>query len=285
MSNDSRSARSGNAFTRLAGIVPSALSGSSTSSGSHVSASSIGSLPLPAASGRALDVLEALASADGTRPRPTSTQDLSGLANPPTAAQKRADKSRSRDRAESPALMVQSRMIGAGRDSVGTSSGGYQIGGETGSANLHSSSFSLFHPSSSSISAFAENGSHFFPAGASAFSFEGDHDGSWRPGSASPSLFSANRYTSSTNEPSTSYVGPSSWDLTSASAGRFRGESLMGGGKKPKDQSRGLRYAVSAPARDRGLIGLAKPREGESSRVAVAGKSCECDLRLRYLRG
>lgn len=275
MSNDSRNARSGSAFTRLAGIVPSALSGSSTSSGSHVSASSIGSLPAPAASGRAFDALEALASADGTRPRQSITPDLSAAAYGSNAAQRRADKSRSRDRADSPALMVQSRMIGAGRDSTeGASNSGYWAGGESGSTNLHGSSFSLFHPNSSSISAFAENGSHFFPAGASAFSFEGDPDNSWRLGSASPSLFGANRHPNSVVEPSTSYAGPSSWDLTSASAGRFRGESLTGGGKKPKDQSRGLRYAVSAPARERGLTGLAKPREGDLGRVAVAGKTC-----------
>lgn len=273
MSADSRGAggpRSGSAFTRLAGIVPSVLSGSSTSSDSHVSASSVGSLPAPPASGRALDALEALSSVDGARSRYSPTIDGADT----TAAQRRADKSRSRDRNDSPALIVQSRMIGAGRDTIhnNSNSSGYWTGGDT-SSNVNSSAFSLFQ----------ENASHFFPAGASAFSFEGGassgaYDGSWRATSSSPSLFGSSRFPASV-EPTSSFPGPSSWELQSVSAVRHRGESPMGGGRKLKDQSRGLRYAISAAARDRGLVGLAKPRDGGTGRVAVAGRTSKLKFR------
>ncbi|BGP52621.1 SEA (Seh1-associated) complex subunit [Rhodotorula sphaerocarpa] len=59
-------------------------------------------------------------------------------------------------------------------------------------------------------------------------------------------------------------------------------QPVTGGGvaKKPREASRALRFSVATGARDKGLIGLAKPpKEAEQGRVAVAGKTC-----LRILR-
>lgn len=69
-----------------------------------------------------------------------------------------------------------------------------------------------------------------------------------------------------------------------------RTSSPVGGGRKPKDASRALRYTVSTSgARDKGLIGLAKPPKeaaagAEQGRVAVAGKTSLKILRVPYGR-
>ncbi|CDR47180.1 hypothetical protein NBRC10512_002691 [Rhodotorula toruloides] len=149
--------------------------------------------------------------------------------------------------------------------------------------------------------------SHFFPPGASGFSFEGPAsssiwDASYRSSlAASPSLFDDSRPSpglrQSTNESSPlnpqtySSEGSGSrsrntsavhlWDLpNSASTSRsngssaFRTSSPVGGGRKAKEASRALRYTVSGISRDKGLVGLAKPpKEAEQGRVAVAGKT------------
>ncbi|KAG0662935.1 hypothetical protein C6P46_003023 [Rhodotorula mucilaginosa] len=67
-----------------------------------------------------------------------------------------------------------------------------------------------------------------------------------------------------------------------------RTSSPVGGGRKPKDASRALRYSVSTSARDKGLIGLAKPPKEaaaeQQGRVAVAGKTSLKILRVPYGR-
>ncbi|BGP21326.1 SEA (Seh1-associated) complex subunit [Rhodotorula toruloides] len=157
----------------------------------------------------------------------------------------------------------------------------------------------------SAISGAGEN--NFFPTGASGFSFEGPAsssmwDASYRSSLAgSPSLFDDTRPSpglrQSTNDSSPlnpqtySSEGSGSrsrnasavhlWDLpnsawTSRSNGSsaFRTSSPVGGGRKAKEASRGLRYSVTGIPRDKGLVGLAKPpKEAEQGRVAVTGKT------------
>ncbi|BGP36404.1 SEA (Seh1-associated) complex subunit [Rhodotorula kratochvilovae] len=175
-------------------------------------------------------------------------------------------------------------------------------------------------PSNASLSAFSSfsgnpSDSHFFPPGASGFSFEGSPagggiwDGSYRTSAtSSPSLFGDTRpptflLRQATNESSplnprtfSSDGGsvPSAgsqasqhpvqlWDLPQSSASRAYGSSTLrtsspvGGGRKPKDASRRLRFPIATVSRDKGLVGLAKPpRENpeQQGRVAVAGKTC-----------
>lgn len=269
---DSRSSTT----SRFSRLIPSSLSGSSASSRSHASASPA-SPSLPPASTPALEALEALASADPSR-RPPS-------------ADGRGDKSRSRERTggdPSLAYIVQSRMVGGG-----ASSSGSYWGGESLPPNASGSTFSMFAPGSSGFT--GENHSHFF--GTSAFSFEGG-DHSWRS-SGSPSLFSGGgggsqtRFTlpehSSIPENHSGFA-PSgslaaSWEPSSANSARGRGESSMGGGRKMKESSRALRYYINGASRDRGMVGLAKPKgEGEQGRVAVAGRTCAFNFSLLLLR-
>lgn len=149
--------------------------------------------------------------------------------------------------------------------------------------------------------------SHFFPAGASGFSFEGPAsssawDASYRSSLAgSPSLFDDTRpapgLRQSTND--SSPLNPQThssegfgsrsrnasavrlWDLpnslalhNSGSSSAIRASSPVGGGRKAKEASRGLRTSVLGISRDKGLVGLAKPpKEAEQGRVAVAGKT------------
>ncbi|ORY90154.1 hypothetical protein BCR35DRAFT_299710 [Leucosporidium creatinivorum] len=275
-----RPSRSTSAFSRLAGIVPSALSGSSASSGGSYgpqgSNSSTSSLPtnlIGATPARAQDALEALASADQSRLRNTSADG------------RRGDKSRSRERtAGDPSLaayITQNRMVASGSGGAGA-----YWGGEALPPNASGSNFSMFAPGGSSFGGGGENASHFFPAGASAFSFEGGGGeiGSYRSSSGSPSLFnSQSRFTlaeQSSIPENTSGFMPSgslaaSWEPSSAASARARGESPVGGGRKMKESSRGLRFAVHTASRDRAMVGLAKPPgEGEQGRVAVAGRTC-----------
>lgn len=275
-----RASRSTSAFSRLAGIVPSALSGSSASSGGSYGAqgsvSSTSSLPTNvsgAAPARAQDALEALASADQSRFRN------------PSADGRRGDKSRSRERtAGDPSLaayITQNRMVASGSGGAGA-----YWGGESLPPNASGSNFSMFAPGGSSFGgggAGGENASHFFPPGASAFSFEGGETGSYRSSAGSPSLFGQSRFTlaeQSSIPENTSGFMPSgslaaSWEPSSAASARARGESPIGGGKKMKESSRGLRFAVHTASRDRSMVGLAKPpADGEQGRVAVAGRTC-----------
>ncbi|GJN92156.1 hypothetical protein Rhopal_005186-T1 [Rhodotorula paludigena] len=183
-------------------------------------------------------------------------------------------------------------------------------GSETLPPNASLSNFSSF-------SGVANNDSHFFSAGASAFSFEGGPasagaywDGSYRSSvTGSPSIFDDSRPSpfllrqatndssplnprtlSSDGSASTSAAQAASaapqqpvalWDLPQSSSSRSSGPSYartsspVGGGRKPKEASRRLRYSVATVSRDKGLVGLAKPhRDAEQGRVAVAGKTC-----------
>ncbi|GAA5888827.1 hypothetical protein JCM6882_002868 [Rhodosporidiobolus microsporus] len=158
--------------------------------------------------------------------------------------------------------------------------------------------------------------SHFFQPGASAFSFEAGPSGSLWDGSyrssvvGSPSIFDDGRpsilHRSSTQDSSplnpraASGSGSGSggsnihppvqlWDLPSSGSARSTGSSVhrtsspMGGGRKPKEASRGLRFPVATVSRDKGLVGLAKPpKEAEQGRVAVAGKTCLKILKVPY---
>ncbi|GAA6002689.1 hypothetical protein JCM10207_007628 [Rhodosporidiobolus poonsookiae] len=166
----------------------------------------------------------------------------------------------------------------------------------------------------------AAGDSHFFQPGQSAFSFEAGPGGSYWDGSyrssvvGSPSLFDDVRpsplHRHSTNESSPlNPNAPSSgggsgsgstgsgsrhpnvqlWDLPSSGSGRSPGSSAVrtgspiGGGRKPKEASRGLRFPVNTVSRDKGIVGLAKPpKDAEQGRVAVAGKTCLKILKVPY---
>ncbi|GAA5858713.1 hypothetical protein JCM8547_004952, partial [Rhodosporidiobolus lusitaniae] len=185
--------------------------------------------------------------------------------------------------------------------------------------NASLSAFSSFGTGGGSLG--GQNDSHFF--GSSAFSFEGTGagsvfwDGSYRSSvSGSPSIFDnsrpspLHRHASHENSPlnpraSSSGNGSSSagsgsqapnqpavqlWDLPASGSSRstagssaVRTSSPMGGGRKPKEASRALRFPVATVSRDKGLVGLAKPpKEAEQGRVAVAGKTCLKILKVPY---
>ncbi|BGP12380.1 SEA (Seh1-associated) complex subunit [Rhodosporidiobolus nylandii] len=161
--------------------------------------------------------------------------------------------------------------------------------------------------------------SHFFQPGVSAFSFEAGAPGGWdrsyrSPTAGSPSIFDDWRpsllHRSSTNESSplnprsaSSLAGSGSagsgvqpipvqlWDLPTSGSSRSFGSSAirttspLGGGRKAKDASRGLRFPVQTVSRDKGLVGLAKPaKETDLGRVAVAGKTCLKILKVPHDR-
>lgn len=221
--------------------------------------------------------------------------------------------SRSRDRLDSSLERPSMRITGASDGSGGyidspanmsLRNGSSYWGTENLPPNASLSAYSSFAGGSAMSGA---GDSHFFPPGASGFSFEGPAsssiwDASYRSSlAASPSLFDDSRPSpglrQSTNESSPlnpqtySSEGSGSrsrnasavhlWDLpNSASTSRsngssaFRTSSPVGGGRKAKEASRGLRYTVSGISRDKGLVGLAKPpKEAEQGRVAVAGKT------------
>ncbi|GAA5981384.1 hypothetical protein JCM10908_004089 [Rhodotorula pacifica] len=190
-------------------------------------------------------------------------------------------------------------------------------GGEQLPPNASASAFSAF-----GSGAAAPGESHFFPHGSSAFSFEtsgvsvSPWDSSYRSSATgSPSLFEASRSSSIPRQsssrvaspveqprsdpttttatslgfrPDQAHSGPSSRSPSSAPS-LARTSSPVGGGRKPKEASRALRYSVPTAARDKGLVGLAKPpRDAASSeqqgRVAVAGKTSLKILRVPYGR-
>ncbi|GAA5867913.1 hypothetical protein JCM3774_004719 [Rhodotorula dairenensis] len=192
-------------------------------------------------------------------------------------------------------------------------------GGEQLPPNASASAFSSFFGGAGGGGA-APDESHFFPHGSSAFSFEASGvsvspwDSSYRSSAAgSPSLFEGSRSNSIPRRssgaasplPQHQQQQPRS-DPTAASLGfrpatdrqahdspgsrspssvpsLARTSSPVGGGRKPKESSRALRYSVPTGARDKGLVGLAKPpREVEQGRVAVAGKTTLKILRIPY---
>lgn len=144
------------------------------------------------------------------------------------------------------------------------------------------------------------DGSHFFPPGnSSAFSFnEGGSTGGagGEEERNQSSLFRDNRMRSTSRSstggdrlgsiPDSSTDGGGgreSWDQQELINSRSA-RSVIGGGRKRKDASRGMSYSVSTSNQtaDKGLVGLAKPSRGEGleGRVVVAGKTCEFFLPL-----
>ncbi|SCV67970.1 BQ2448_91 [Microbotryum intermedium] len=159
-------------------------------------------------------------------------------------------------------------------------------------ASISSYVSSSYHPAD-------VNASHFFGAN-SAFSFE-DPSVSYiryqnQQQQAGTSLFnrvSSNiRYQTSTGQApmlaSSSHqssVGSSafnnsprgSWSAESAFIGtgrRYNGESPLGGGRKPKEHSRAMRYSIGVVSRERGMFAMARPKEEGEGKVAVAGRTC-----------
>ncbi|GAA6063914.1 hypothetical protein JCM10212_003532 [Sporobolomyces blumeae] len=170
-------------------------------------------------------------------------------------------------------------------------------GSEPLPANASYSAFSSFAGASGFSLSMVSGDSHYFQpgAGASGFSFEAGGggsgpfwDGSYRSsttGSSSlfgPSSRSQGSYLGDQSSSDDSRLNVLPLDLPTTSPYRsrphspsIRTSSPMGGGRKPKDSSRGLRFSVASSARDKGLVGLAKPpKDSEQGRVAVAGKSC-----------
>ncbi|GAA5827248.1 hypothetical protein JCM11251_001188 [Rhodosporidiobolus azoricus] len=184
--------------------------------------------------------------------------------------------------------------------------GGYSFAGGAGGSSLGPGDSHFFQPGSSAFSFEASGGSGSFPL----------LDGSYRSSVVgSPSIFGGDDprpsplHRSSTQEssPLNPRAGLSSgsgggsgsnsggqpsvqlWDLPSSGSLRSAGSSLhrtsspMGGGRKPKEASRALRFPVATVSRDKGLVGLAKPPKGaEQGRVAVAGKTCLKLLKVPY---
>ena len=120
----------------------------------------------------------------------------------------------------------------------------------------------------SSFSTYAD-GSHFFPPGGSAFSFEAGSSSLFRDRSPlDPSRGSLPRGRNGASP------GRSSWDDRQESV--QRSSPGLGGGRKRKDASRRLSYSVAANLTgDRGMVGVAKPGDKSEGRVAVAGRTCE----------
>lgn len=317
--------RTSSAFSRLANLALSSSSGSASSS-SPASASVPSSSAGP--SRNALDVLENIANADQGRLRPSSIETaLSGAggnAGPPRADRRRAGSANARSwyARDSSESRSRDRSLNRGGEQIPAMSVLGGPGGLEGRGGVDSPGNMYRHevlPPNASYSAFSSfssnpNDSHFFPPGASGFSFEASPasgsiwDGSFRSSATgSPSLFEDQRAPSISVRQATTEMsplnprtvssdgsGPSSgsqggphpvqlWDLPQAASSRVYGPSAVrtsspvGGGRKPKEASRRLRFTVATPARDKSLVGLAKPPRGSAEhegRVAVAGKAC-----------
>ncbi|GAA5823041.1 hypothetical protein JCM3770_005710 [Rhodotorula araucariae] len=238
--------------------------------------------------------------------------------------------SRSRDRSVEQGGEPPVSITGTSGGSAGDTRGGFIDSPGTMSFRNNSNYWGMEAlPPNASLSAFSSfsgnpSDSHFFPPGASGFSFESSPvggaaawDGSYRLASTtSPSLFGDNRPPSflirqPTNDSSplnpralSSDGGsvPSAgsqavqhpvqlWELPQSGASRayglnaLRTSSPVGGGRKPKEASRRLRFPIATVSRDKGLVGLAKPaRENpeQQGRVAVAGKTCLKLLRVPH---
>ncbi|GAA5922933.1 uncharacterized protein JCM15063_003473 [Sporobolomyces koalae] len=195
---------------------------------------------------------------------------------------------------------------------------GYSLRGNSywGSESANAS----FGPGTSGFSTFGE--SHFFQpgAGSSGFSFEQSSsslaavgpywDGSYRSSVlGSPSIFDRHHQQPQTQASSSNKVHPAQsssdesrlshlWESSSSSPSRSRARSPttaianhdrtaspVGGGRKLKEHSRGLRHTFSSTSREeKGLVGIAKPPRdsGEAGRVAVAGKNSLKILKVPY---
>lgn len=240
---------------------------SSSSSGASLSSGTSQASSGPA---RALEALEALAIADADGRMRQATVDMG-----PRRIRDQSAGSRERQRDKELRLygggLVDSPLAGAQPSSriqasgSGAGSSGYW-GGESLPPNA--STFSNFAGS-------AFDGSHFFTPGASGFSFEGDGS-SYKSSVGSSSIF-RDRFPalekSSIPEGSYPSLGGSSWDNHSGSRGTSPG--ALGGGRKRRDASRALSFTLPGTVSgDRGVVGIAKPKEGDHGRVAVAGKTC-----------
>lgn len=251
------------AFSRFTSYAkPSSSSGASLSSGTSQASSG------PA---RALEALEALAFADADGRMRQATVDTGRRSS-------RDQSAGSRERQREQEL----RLYGGAGGLVDSPLGGPQgfaqnrITQATGSGYWGGESLP---PNASTFSNFASgsafDGSHFFTPGASGFSFEGDGS-SYRPSGGAPSIFrgrSPAPEKSSIPGGSAASLGGSSWDYHSASNGSS--PVPLGGGRKRRDASRALSFTLPGTVSgDRGVVGIAKPREGDHGRVAVAGKTC-----------
>ncbi|GAA5861386.1 hypothetical protein JCM1840_005350 [Sporobolomyces johnsonii] len=206
---------------------------------------------------------------------------------------------------ESPGAMS---FRGGGGGGGGGSGNNSYWGMEVLPPNASASAVSSYAGGSAFSSSMLPGESHFFSPGpgASGFSFEKSlsgqgsarpyWDGSYRSSvTGSPSIFGAAAPSSRYQSPLPPRTTPSSsdgsragshqpqlWDLppsislrSAASSSHVRTSSPVGGGRKLKDASRGLRYSVTTVSREKGLVGLAKPpKEAEQGRVAVAGRTC-----------
>ncbi|KAK4706117.1 SEA/GATOR complex protein SEA2/WDR24, partial [Phenoliferia sp. Uapishka_3] len=238
----------------------------SLSSGGTSSPSSNSSLP------PAQDVLEALASMHLGRARHSSEERVQSTGRAPSLRERRdSDAGRALgaglggpgvDSPEPPSPRPHPRLGpgssgGGGSNfdpaSQGAGSNSSNWGLESLPQNASASAWSALH---SNNSAFAD-GSHFFPPGSS-FSFEGSQ-ASYSPasvGGASGAPYGIRRLVTQEDP-----MGSSSWDAYSQSAERrhsFR-----------QQKTRGLKFVLAA---ERGVIGLAKPKDNPDGTVVVAGK-------------
>lgn len=264
--------------SRFAQYVPNPLATGTSAN----SASSGGSPASGTGSGKAQDVLEALAtmhlgrarhqSADRVRATDKSTSREREREGPRARASSEADHGDPDSAGLFGSPGVESPRPIARQLASGVYGSGYGAGSVAGSSGMwggeslphNASAFSTFAPGSSSF--FNADESHFFAPGGG-FSFEGEGDSS---SSASGAAFGFRDRGARLAHPDASVEAP--WDSYSAngaqSGGSFR--------KTAKERTRSLRYAISA---DRGIVELAKPRENHDGTVAIAGKTCQCSTK------
>lgn len=114
--------------------------------------------------------------------------------------------------------------------------------------------------------AISTDGSSFLPSSGSAFSGISDGDSGWSHQRRFPAPIPEDR----------NYLSPdSSGENPSAFRGRY-GAPRSTSATRRAERSRGMKFNVSATVTgDRGMVALAKPREGEAGRVVIAGRTCE----------
>lgn len=252
------------AFSRFTNYVPKPL----PSSTSSPTASSSGSQP---SSGPAHNALESLALA-------LASDAADGRLRQPSV-----DLSRRRSRESSLGSTERKREREL---SLGPGGGGIDGAPAPTAGTASSWGGESLPPNASNFSAYAaasgyEGESAFFPNGGSSFSFDGQGS-SYAASSSSPSIF-RDRFAvpENSSEASGSYFsrggGSSSWMNSSASHGMSGGTRAWEG--RRKEVGSGMRYSLTGPiVGDRGVVAIAKPREGDSGRVAIAGKTCESRL-------
>jgi hypothetical protein len=256
------------AFSRFTNYVPKAL----PSSTSSPTASSSGS---QASSGPAHNALESLAlalasdAADGRLRQPSVESSRRRSRESSLGSTERR---RERELSQGPG--------GGGIDGAPASTAG--TGSSWGGESLP--------PNASNFSAYAgasgyEGEGAFFPHGGSSFSFDGQGS-SYAASSSSPSIF-RDRFAipDSSSGPGGSYFsrrgGSTSWMNRSASHGMSGGAKAWEG--RRKEVGRGMKHSLTGPiVGDRGVVAIAKPREGDSGRVAIAGKTCESRMFLSH---